>query len=115
MAESTTPELTTTTGEKTQVVTFSAISKDNLTSNDNYTRLVLMETQLTELASAWNKIVSATTTTDGDSAYKELQKSHIKIVNLKDIKPEEKVFLGGSRKRRQSKKRKNHKNHNNNQ
>ncbi len=100
-------------------VTFNKIDANKWSDNANkeYTRMAALRAHLETLSGLWNAVAAADA---ADAAavtaeYKVLQESKIKIVDLKDINPEEKVFLGGSRKKRQSKKRKNHKNHNNNQ
>jgi hypothetical protein len=98
------------------VVSFDKIdlNKWNADTNKEYVRMAALRAHLVTLSGLWNAVAKA----DVDAVtteYKKLQESKIKIVDLTGIDPETKVFLGGSRKRRQSKKRKNHKNHNNNQ
>jgi hypothetical protein len=99
-----------------EAVTFNKIDANKWDKDDNkeYIRMVELRAHLMTLSALWNKVAgadAAVVTTE----YKKLQESKIKIVDLNGIDPETKVFLGGSRKKRQSKKRKNHKNHNNNQ
>ena len=109
-----------------QVATFNEIPANTLAGND-LDKLTDMIESLKVLGDKWNALAAAgkpvdpASYTDNDrtaaiaAAHKELKDSKIKIVNLTDVPLEKTVFLGGSRKKRQSKKRKNHKNHNNNQ
>ena len=108
--------------DKIDKIEFKEIPDKTLAGND-LTKLQAMGENLTKLADEWNKLADAgnldpadpNRSTAIDTAHKALKNLPIKIVNLTQVKMEETVFLGGSRKRRQSKKRRNHKNHNNNQ
>ncbi len=88
-------------------------------TNPEYIRMLALRTELDTLKGLWEAVVAAGATAVSDprvpandtavtTAYKALKDAPLKIINL-----EKGVFLGGSRKRRQSKKRKNHKKHNN--
>ena len=79
------------------------------------TKTQTMGEHLRALSNLWNNMAEAANPDAIKVAYKALQDSKIKIVNLTGLDPEKLVFLGGSRRRRQSKKRKNHKKHNNNE
>ena len=108
-------------------VKFNGLGERRWVNNESaeYKRIRDLRDHLNTLAVLWNAMAVPALPADADrapandasvtTAYKNLQDSTIKIVNLTDIIPEDRVFLGGSRRRRQSKKRKNHKNHNNNQ
>ena len=109
-------------------VTFSALGERRWVNNDSaeYKRIRDLRAHLKTLADLWNAMTvdidipnDAVRVQNNDArvttAYKNLQDSKIKIVDLNNIIPEDRVFLGGSRRRRQSKKRKNHKKHNNNE
>ena len=110
-------------------VTFSALGERRWVNNDSaeYKRIRDLRARLSRLADLWNAMTvgidipnaGADRVPGNDArvtnAYRALQASKIKIVDLIDLEPEDRVFLGGSRRKRQSKKRKNHKKHNNNQ
>ena len=110
-------------------VIFSVMSARRWVDNDSaeYKRIRDLRAHLFTLSELWNAMtvginipdVGAAREPGNDArvttAYKNLQGSKIKIVDLRNLEPEERVFLGGSRRKRQSKKRKNHKKHNNNQ
>ena len=98
------------------VVTFNQINANKwAAANNEYTRMLELRVKLAALSTLWIRVANAADPEAITAAYKALQDSKIKIVDLTGINPEEKVYLGGSRGRRQSKKRKNHKKHNNNQ
>jgi hypothetical protein len=107
------------------IVTFPVIPEGAWAADTNpeYIRMLALRTELDTLKGLWEAVVAAGATAApinaGDprvpandtavtTAYKALKDAPLKIINL-----EKGVFLGGSRKRRQSKKRKNHKKHNN--
>ena len=102
-------------------VNFNAIPENTFAAGDDMNRLTEMRKNLSTLAETWNALAAAgapnndaaaraTAITD---AYKALKDSKLKIVNLDGIDTNKIVFLGGSRKKRQSKKRKNQRKHNN--
>ena len=106
------------------IVTFPEIPEGAWAADTNpeYIRMLALRTELDTLKGLWEAVVAAGETavpanngprvpandTAVTTAYKALKDAPLKIINL-----EKGVFLGGSRKRRQSKKRKNHKKHNN--
>ena len=97
-------------------IKFNEISADKFTAaSPELTKTQAMGGHLRALSVLWNDMAEAADQAAIKVAYKNLQGSKIKIVDLTDIIPEYRVFLGGSRRRRQSKKRKNHKKHNNNE
>ena len=96
------------------IVTFPEIPAawaDN--TNPEYIKMLALRTELNTLQGLWAAVVVAGTANPVDpavvtTAYKALKDAPLKIINL-----EKGVFLGGSRKKRQSKKRKNQRKHNN--
>lgn len=108
-------------------VNFNEIPKDTLAAGDDLVRLTAMHENLNTLAVTWNALAAAgapaaadasadaiaARTADITNAYKALKDSKLKIVNLTGVETNKIVFLGGSRKKRQSKKRKNQRKHNN--
>ena len=97
-------------------IKFNAIPDDKFADGSKeLQKIQSMGAHLATLSVLWNNVANAADAAKLTAEYKLLQDSKIKIVDLNGIDPETKVFLGGSRKKRQSKKRKNHKNHNNNQ
>jgi hypothetical protein len=107
-----------------ELVNFHAIPENTLDAGDDLIRLTEMRKNLSTLAETWNALAAAgapaasadaiaARTADITNAYKALKDSKLKIVNLTGVETNKIVFLGGSRKKRQSKKRKNQRKHNN--
>jgi hypothetical protein len=95
-------------------IKFNTIPEKKLDVGSELTKIQAMGVHLKILAELWNAMAAA----EADAvkaAYKALQESKIKIVDISNVDMEKTVFLGGSRKRRQSKKRRNQRKHNNNQ
>ena len=95
-------------------IKFNTIPEKKFDDGSELTKIQAMGVHLKILADLWNAIAAA----EEDAvkaAYKALQESKIKIVDISKVDMENTVFLGGSRKRRQSKKRRNQRKHNNNQ